>query len=127
MRADLSLLVSIHTWRAPFEFAHFTNTQLASAVLAVAKGPIRCSLTELKKSFAAQRKSPTPNVQGAWQRKIQGVSKVDLAIELWPTLQKQVVEALEGKGGAPPILGKLRKALAAAQRIQGLNGLVYKK
>ncbi len=128
MRADLSLLVSIQTWgRVPFEFAHFTDTQLASAVLAVAKGATCCTLAELKKNFSAQRKSPTPNVQGAWKRKVQGVSKVDLAFALWPILKKQVIKALEGKRRAPPILRKLRNALAATQRIQGLNGLVFKK
>jgi hypothetical protein len=61
---DFSNLVTVDTWGGlggPFEFAHFTDEELASAVLEVANA-VHVDRGQVVAAFAGQRRSPAPDV-----------------------------------------------------------------
>lgn len=117
LRADLhspeARTVEITTWgRMPFEFAHFTDRQLARGLTALAAKPHRKGRDALTNAIEMQRRyDPTPNVDDAW--KGSGVSKPELNDELWPLLERRIVKALREGSAGPPIL-------RAARRVQEL-------
>ena len=117
LRGDLyrrdARTVEITTWgRLPFEFAHYTDRQIANALWARARHPHPGGLDQLITNLSKQRQlDPTPNVDDAW--KTSGVSKPALNEELWPILERRIQSALRSGGDGPPIL-------RAAHRVQDL-------
>jgi hypothetical protein len=105
-KADLEQLVSIHTWGqgGPFEFAHFTNDELADGILQVAT-KIAATRPQLIATLKAQRRSPWPDVEKC-NRLASGYSKPELAEALWPVLRAKIELSLgqPRKKRRPPIL-----------------------
>jgi hypothetical protein len=109
LRGDLvhrsSRLVEILTWgqRKPFEFAHFTDRQLADALLACSSWTHPKGRTGLIASIHAQRtKAREPSIDRAWRNS--GVSKVVLADALWPILERRIQDAIARGTKGPPIM-----------------------
>lgn len=111
MRGSLRYLVSVNTWgHLPYEFAHFTDEELADGVIAL-RSRAAGSRTQLVAALARQRGSPAPNPADAWKRIAGDVSKVQLAEQLWPLLEGRCLVALAGTGADPPILAVARKVI----------------
>jgi hypothetical protein len=107
LRSDLvdreNSFVEIQTWGSlPFEFAHFSDTELAQALTAASKWPLEAEIAELEAAIAAQRTVAAPNIEHAWPRL--GVRKRKLAEALWPLLKTKIDEALNSGEDGPPIL-----------------------
>lgn len=83
-----SRIVEIRTWGPlPFEFAHFTDRQLADAMLRAANVPYPRGRAALITAINMQRtRDPSPNVDDVFWRG-SGLSKTKLADELWPVLE----------------------------------------
>ncbi len=114
MRGQIDQLVTVHTWaseRGPFEFAHFTDDQLADAVMAVTGGRFRVDRSQLLAAIRAQRASPHPDIERACQRIARGVSKPDLAEALWAALEPRVRTALERGLDEPPLVRIVRDVI----------------
>jgi hypothetical protein len=129
MRSDLDKLVSIETWDDDvFELAHFTDEELAQALLTAYKGTESPSLDYLKGEVnqmrgVSQHKN-IENILDSWNHKkkqenpdyIQGrrVRKTDLAIELWPVLEGKIRDASENDLNQIPIVKVLLEAARLA-------------
>jgi hypothetical protein len=92
VREQVDKLVAIRTWNRrgeSFEFAHFTDRQLARAIDKLdqrARKPTRDELIELVAQFRASGKNLKPLI------KMSG--KPELADELWPPLERKLDRAL---------------------------------
>jgi len=115
LRRDLQTrdahIVEILTWgKRPFEFAHFTDRQIADALLALGGRPHPKGRGCLVAEVARVRASNKPNVDKIWPTA--GISnlKVSLADELWPVLERRIERAITRGTSGPPVM---RAALRA--------------
>jgi hypothetical protein len=110
-----SRIVEIRTWgRLPFEFAHFTDRQLANAMMSIAKVPHPKGQVGLINAIHLQRtRDPSPNVDDVFW-KGSGLSKTGLADALWPVLEKRIRRAIARGQQGPPIMRALARAYEMA-------------
>jgi hypothetical protein len=110
---ELNELVDIRTWRQScYEFAHFTDAELADGIMAVHKtidGWSRAELVaalgywrgrndDIKRVWTSGRQDPqTSQMTGKWAY---DVSKTQLAQALWPVLD-QKIEQVKASANAP--------------------------
>jgi predicted ATP-dependent endonuclease of OLD family len=95
VREQMDQLVAIRTWNRKgesFEFAHFTDRELARAIDNLDQRPQKPPHDELIKLVARARSE-------RWNLKslLHGSGKVDLADELWPVLERKLERALGRK------------------------------
>jgi hypothetical protein len=114
-------IVEIVTWgRLPFEFAHFTDRQLADTMLKVAKVPHPQGRDRLIRNLNMQRtRDPTPNVDEVFWRG-SGLDKVTLAEALWPVLERKITSAIQRGTAGPPVMRACLRAyemLAVSEQI----------
>lgn len=113
-RRELGTLVEITDWgRLPWEFANFTDVQLAEAIIDTVPLPVSRTrddvIAALRSERAAQGRSPdVRRISAGWARKIR---KPVLAEALWPRLQGKVARA--AKSGSLERLPAARVALRA--------------
>jgi uncharacterized membrane protein YheB (UPF0754 family) len=91
MRGQLDGLVHTDTWKrtgVSFEFAHFTDRQLAQAIHRLDRRSNRPTLEALIQAIASVRAA-----RGNLKSAMGGVSKPDLADELWPVLERRLRES----------------------------------
>jgi hypothetical protein len=125
LRHDLyseeACLVEIMTWgRYPWEFAHFTDDELADGLLQVAGKPYPDSRAGLIHNIHRLRvANAAPNIEHAWTRS--GVSKVELADALWPILEARIKRAVEEATAVPPVMKAMLRAYELASLSYGLN------
>lgn len=114
---DLDVLVEIRTWNEScYEFAHFSDEELAAAIQRVHTTLNGLSLSQVVDALAASRRR-RKDIKEVWSRWDYGVSKPALADALWPILKKKL-EAVRTEAGAPipQIVEVLHDAYLAAQR-----------
>ena len=91
---QLTDLIEVETWGAPFEFAHFTNGEIAAAANRVAKRSNAAAPRILVRSIAPIR-AHGADVGQVWKRAVyRGVSKPAVAEELWPVLERKLRQAI---------------------------------
>jgi hypothetical protein len=97
--------VDIVTWgKLPFEFAHFTNLELAKAMIHLAKVAHPQGRTRLIQNLNMQRtRDPEPNVDKVFWRG-SGLKKVTLAEALWPVLERKINKAVQRGTPGPPVM-----------------------
>jgi hypothetical protein len=98
-------IVDIWTWgHLPFEFAHFTDQELADAMLSIANVPYPHNRARLIRGINRQRtQSRAPNVEQVfWQNS--ELKKTTLADALWPVLQRKINNAIQRGQHGPPVM-----------------------
>ena len=136
LREDIDSLVEIQTWNdklESFEFAHFTDKELAEAILSIYEGEDVHNLSDLEARIANMRvkeqpdtpdgKPPKPgNLEHVWKgwggTSEQLPSKIKLAGALWPLLEKKIEEAISG--GDVSVIPVARVLIHAFERAQSL-------
>ena len=114
LRPDLYLessgVVEIMTWgQYPWEFAHFTDEELADALIALSPTSHPGGRNKLIASINAQRtKDPSPDIEDAWKKS--GVKKLALAEKLWPLLESQIRDAISKGEQGPPVMQAVLRA-----------------
>jgi hypothetical protein len=95
IRRDLASLITIATWGSkPWEFANFTDAQLAAAIVAEAHTATISEQTVLR-SVRRERRLATPDItRAAGRAGIRGISKVAVARRLETTLIDRVDRAV---------------------------------
>lgn len=122
VRAAINRLVYLETWDRrgqSFEFAHFTDRQLASAIRGVLRQspPPNADLIE--------RVSSVRSKGGNLKVLLRGCSKLALAGELWPVLERKVVRAQEHETELRiPIVRVLRRAIELARELPRRNVVI---
>ena len=98
-------IIDIVTWgKLPFEFAHFTDRELAETMLAIAKVPHPQGRVRLIQNLNIQRtRDPEPNVDKVFWRG-SGLKKVPLAEALWPVLERKITTAIQRDTSGPPVM-----------------------
>ena len=106
--------MEIMTWgKLPFEFAHFTDRQLADALLSRSSKSHPRGRAGLIHSINMQRTAdPSPDIDDAWKQS--GVSKLELADALWPLLNARIERAIERGTMGPPIMKGVIRAYELA-------------
>jgi hypothetical protein len=121
-------IVEIRTWgKLPFEFAHFKDSELADAMLSIAKVPHPQGRAKLIDNLHMQRtRHPEPNVEKAFWRK-SGLDKVPLADALWPVLERKISDAIrQGKLG-PQVMQACVRAYEMASVSQGVSIMLRRR
>ncbi|MDQ6900091.1 MAG: hypothetical protein M3072_11380 [Candidatus Dormibacteraeota bacterium] len=123
LRADLygrpARMVEIRTWgHYPFEFAHFTDAQLADAMLTIATKSHLHGRVGLIDDIRRQRTNRSPNIEHAWPQS--GIRKLQLADAYWPLLERRIERAIAAGTHSPLIM-------AAAVRAYELALLSYRR
>jgi hypothetical protein len=124
---QLRSLVDVVTWgTVPWEFANFTNTELAKAIMRCVTVPQGMTLRDLVGALEAERtlkkRHPniprSPNVEAirlSWPSSSK-FHKLDLAEELWPVLREKVrLDVASGKRLRVPAARVAVKALDMAR------------
>jgi hypothetical protein len=116
-RGDLESLVDVSTWSEPcFEFEHFSNSELADALLAVHPDCGGLDHAGLEEALAQQR-AHGQDIKNVWKRWRRGPSKTALAEALWPALRDRLdVAATDSSVQPPPIAMRLLAAFRQAMR-----------
>jgi hypothetical protein len=113
VRASIESLISITTWDShgqSFEFANFTDLQIAKAIGEV-KPRGRQGLEQRRQMVANLRTQ-----QGNLKKMLGRVSKLDLAEALWPVLERRIARAqAHGTEARIPVVRVLREALQVAE------------
>lgn len=119
-REQIENLVEVITWRRntdSFEFAHFTDLQLATAIDVLDRRQRKPSLAKLRE-LVTEARHERRNIDTL----MHGVSKVDLADELWPVLERRIERALEAKTERQiPIVRVIDRAVELAHEFPRRN------
>jgi hypothetical protein len=122
VRAAIDRLVYLETWDLrgqSFEFAHFTDRQLAGAIRGVL-GPSAPPHADVIKRVASVRSKG-----GNLKVLLQGRSKLALADELWAVLERKVVRAQEHETELRiPIVRVLDRAIELARELPRRNVVI---
>ncbi len=91
LREDLASLLEVETWgQGSFEFAHFTDEEMATALLQLHAGPEPPTLPALAARLATIRRT-SGNIEEIWKRwPIPRPTKPRLAVELWSALEARI-------------------------------------
>ena len=115
---DLDSLVVVRRWPAScFEFAHFSDEEIATAITTIHPTCGGLSLPDLIARVAETRMQGA-DVKRVWDNKWQPKpTKLDLANTLWPTLRQKIDDAASSDAAPmPPVADVVREAYALAQK-----------
>jgi hypothetical protein len=115
--SEIAELVKIHTWSAPcYEFAHFTDEELADGIMAVHTTINGLTRDQLVEAIATERRRHK-DIKEVWSLWVPKPSKVELARALWPTLERKIQQRLaDDNAPVPEIAGVIWEAYIVAQR-----------
>lgn len=94
MRRDLDHLIHLRTWDEEFEFAHFSNAELAAGLRGVV-GRSCPPAAQLRQALERARAARGP-VKTVWKNWWTKPSKVALAEALWPKLERRILNPRPG-------------------------------
>ena len=121
MRNDLALILHIRRWPEEFEFAHWSDRELAIALQSISQYAENLPLDDLTCHISKHRNSgdALSSVWTNWRPRTP--SKVNLARALWPSLEDRIrtspsVEEI-------PIVGVIREAIGMMHEIDGVNAM----
>ena len=97
--------VEIMTWgKKPFEFAHFTDGQLADAVSSIARAPHPGGRAGLISAIHIERVSSSPDIEALRWPGRGPLRKTDLADAMWHLLEARIKGAIARGNTGPPIM-----------------------
>jgi hypothetical protein len=113
---ELDELVAIHTWSAScYEFAHFTDEELADGIMAVHTTINGLTRDQLIERLAEERRR-RKDIKAVWSQWEYEPSKVEMARALWPTLERKIQQRLvDETAPTPEIAGVIWEAYIIAQ------------
>jgi len=97
---EIQALISIDVWEAAFEFAHFTDEEIADALESLPERPFPGTSHAEAVAFVANARQG----QRSLTKNNQRLSKTRLAEALWPALAGKVDAAVAGFAPVPPIV-----------------------
>lgn len=123
VRGSLERLVHVLVWNragASFEFAHFSDRQIAVAIDALDRRPRRPALAKLTELVHKLRVC-----RGNLDNLLHGTSKPELADALWPVLKSKIDRALtRGTDGHIPVVRVVDRAAELAREMPRRNVVI---
>jgi hypothetical protein len=119
VRKYIDSLVEIFNWPAVFEFAHFSNGELARAINRAWKKVNAAPPRKITAALVQQIRGTSQNIENLWSKYRVGVpSKPKVAMELKTVLRRRIREATESHAnGSVPIMEALERARRMASQI----------
>jgi hypothetical protein len=114
LRRDLDYLIHLRTWDHEFEFAHFSDRELASAIRKVV-GKSAPRHADLMGALADARSTRKP-IKRVWQTWQVRPNKLELASALWDILERHVTRPTSQR--SIPIADIVEDALRKAQEVR---------
>jgi hypothetical protein len=112
-------IVEIRAWgNLPFEFDHFSDGELADAMLRAARVPHPRGRAQLIVNLGRQRNT-APNAEKVFWRGSR-LDKLILADALWPVLERKINEAIQSGKPGPKIMQACIRAYEMASVSQGV-------
>lgn len=114
IRNDLALILHVRRWSEEFEFAHWSDREIAEALQSISRHAADLPLEDLTCRIGKHRESDgkISRVWANWRPRT--LSKVDLAKALWPTLEDRIRTSPTAE--EIPIVRVLREAIAMMNR-----------
>ena len=120
IRNDLALILHVNCWPVEFEFAHWTDGELAAALQEISSFAASIPHEELARSVNKHR-IEGDTFKSVWANWRRPPSKVKLAHVLWPALERNIRTA-----PAPekiPIVQVIQEAISIMHSTQGVNAM----
>ena len=114
MRADLEHLLHVRCWPAEFEFAHWSNSEIARALREISADAAAKSCEELCRNVERHR-AADDKLKSVWSNWRTKPSKVKLAERLWPDLERRILNS--PNPSQIPIVGVVQEAIEITHRI----------
>ena len=121
MRNDLALILHIRRWSEEFEFANWSDRELAIALQSISQYAESIPLDDLTCHISKHRGSgdALSSVWTNWRPRTP--SKVKLARALWPSLEDRIRTSPTAE--EIPIVGVIREAICMMHEIDGVNAM----
>ena len=104
---ELDALVEIHTWSdSCYEFAHFSDDELADGIMAVHTTINDLTRDQLIATLTKTRRR-CKDIKEVWSQWSYSVSKPELARALWPSLERKIESAKAGETAPMPDVAEL--------------------
>ena len=114
MRSDLALILHVRRWPEEFEFAHWSDREIAEALQAISQHAANLRLEDLT-CHIGQHRDSEDKISSVWANwRPRSPSKVDLARALWPSLEHRIRTSLTAED--IPIVRVLREAINMMRR-----------
>ncbi len=111
MRQMLTQMLLVRTWRHEFEFAHWSDDELATALQNVSPHAAAMPPDELRQHLEKCRRN-SGKIKSVWKQWPAEPSKVALAEALWPTLAERI--ASQASEDVVPIVRYIREGITVA-------------
>lgn len=113
---ELDELIQIRTWpESCYEFAHFTDEELADGIMAVHTTINGLSREQLVQAIATER-ARRKDIKEVWSQWEHQPGKPELAEALWPTLEAKIqLRKIDAGAPVPPIAEVIWDAYLTAQ------------
>lgn len=128
LKDELFSLVSIETWDGQsFEFAHFTNKELAAGILEAYGGQSHPSLANLQ-TWVENIRTKSGNLETIWESwKPPRPTKTKLAEKLWPLLERKIEDAItRNDTSSIPVVRVLHQAYKLAAELPRHSVMIEK-
>jgi len=121
MRNDLALILHIRRWSEEFEFANWSNQELAIALQSISQHAGSIPLDDLTSHISKHRNS-RDTLSSVWTNwRPQTPSKVKLARALWPSLEDRIRTSPTAE--EIPIVEVIREAIKLMREVDGVNAM----
>lgn len=110
---SLDGLIEVETWDQDFEFAHFSDEELLTALSALDASLGGRSPDQVRHHLAGSR-ARGHHIRHVWESWPSKPGKPRLAEMLWPVLRRNIDLARHGLADAPPIVAAVYEAHQAA-------------
>jgi hypothetical protein len=124
-------IVEIRTWgKLPFEFAHFTDRELADAMISIAKVPHPRGRAQLSYQIHRERNHQAPDVSKVFRAfpwPDSGLTKPTLADALWPTLERKINDSIQRGRPGPPVMQACIRAYEMASVSHGVSTMLRRR
>jgi hypothetical protein len=105
--SEIDELVGIRTWSAScYEFAHFSDEELADGIMAIHTTVNRLTRDQLIDRIAVER-GRRKDIKAVWSQWDYEPSKVKLAHALWPTLERKIQQRLADTNAPVPEIAEV--------------------
>ena len=120
MRGDLAQILHVLRWPAEFEFAHWSDGELAEALQKISQCAAGVPRDELVSRIGKHRDAGD-TLKSVWKNWPQRPSKLRLANALWPALESRIRTTSEP--AEIPIVGVIREAISIALETQRVTAM----
>ena len=120
MRNDLAEILHVHRWPAEFEFAHWTNSELAEALQEISQHASEIPRDELVNRIGKHRDA-VDTLKSVWKNWPRKPSKLKLANALWPTLESRIRTTSEP--AEIPIVRVIQEAISIVHQTQRVTAM----